>query len=67
MKLISFAGELAVIVPGFDLFAQVPDYYHEDLFTCLQKLKDIIEKLLLYPAYIQLYRKEKFISINKNI
>lgn len=67
LKLVSLAGELAIIVPEFDLFAQVPDYNHEDLFVCLQKLKGAIEKLLSYPAYIQLYRKEKFLSINKNL
>ena len=67
LKLASLAGELAVIVPEFDLFTQVPDYNHEDLSTCLQKLKDTIENLLSYPAYIQLYRKEKFISITKNL
>jgi len=67
LKLVSFAGELAVIVPEFDLFTQIPDYNHEDLFICLQKLQDAIDRLLLYPAYEQLYRKENFIPINKNL
>ncbi len=67
LKLVSLAGELAIIVPEFDLFTEVPEYNHEDLFTCLQSLKEAIGKLLLHPAYIQLYRKEKFESINKNL
>ena len=54
-------------MPEFDLFAQIPDYNHEDLHTCMQALKDALEKLLSYPAYVQLYRKEKFESISKHL
>lgn len=67
MRLVELSGELSVIVPDFDLFAEIPDYDHEDLFSCLQKLKNIIKKLLAYPAYVQLYRKEKFVSTERNI
>lgn len=67
LRLAELIGDLVIIAPDFDLFSQLPDYDHDNIYDCLIKVKCIIEKLLSHPVYIQLYNKESLAYIEKNL